>query len=64
MGLMNDPGIVRNRLKINAAISNARCFLAIQKEFGIFCAYLRNFLPKGQPGAFSKKGRNFSCFPC
>jgi len=47
--LMNDPGIVRNRLKINAAISNARCFLAIQKEFGSFCAYLRTFLPKGQP---------------
>jgi len=47
--LMNDPGIIRNRLKINAAISNARCFLAIQKEFGSFCAYLRSFLPKGQP---------------
>jgi len=47
--LMNDPGIVRNRLKINAAISNAQCFLAIQKEFGSFCTYLRNFLPKGQP---------------
>jgi len=47
--LMNDPGIVRNRLKINAAISNARCFLAIQKEFGSFCAYLRSFLPKGKP---------------
>ena len=47
--LMNDPGIIRNRLKINAAISNAQCFLAIQKEFGSFCAYLRNFLPKGQP---------------
>jgi len=47
--LMNDPGIVRNRLKINATISNARCFLAIQKEFGSFCAYLRNFLPNGKP---------------
>jgi len=45
--LMSNPGIVRNRLKINAAISNARCFLAVQKEFGSFCAYLRNFLPKG-----------------
>jgi len=47
--LMNDPGIVRNRLKINAAISNARCFLAVQKEFGSFCAFLRGFLPKGRP---------------
>ena len=47
--LMNDPGIVRNQLKINAAISNARCFLAIQKEFGSFCTYLRSFLPKGLP---------------
>jgi len=47
--LMNDPGIVRNRLKINAAISNAQCFLAIQKEFGSFCAYLRSFLPNGKP---------------
>ena len=47
--LMNNPGIIRNRLKINAAISNARYFLAIQKEFGSFCTYLRTFLPKGQP---------------
>jgi len=47
--LMNDPGIVRNRLKINAAISNARCFLAIQKEFGSFCTYLHSFLPNGKP---------------
>ena len=34
--LLNNPGIVRNKLKINAAISNARCFLAVQKEFGSF----------------------------
>ncbi len=47
--LMNDPGIVRNRLKINAAISNARCFLAVQKEFGSFCDYLNGFLPDGKP---------------
>ncbi len=47
--LMNDPGIVRNRLKINAAISNARLFLEVQKEFGSFCAFLRGFLPHGQP---------------
>ncbi len=47
--LMNDPGIIRNRLKIRAAISNARLFLDIQKEFGTFCDYLRTFLPGGKP---------------
>jgi DNA-3-methyladenine glycosylase I len=47
--LMNDPGIIRNRLKINAAISNARCFLAVQKEFGSFCTFIRGFLPNGKP---------------
>src|SRR5439155_26989292 len=34
--LMANPGIVRNRLKIAAAIRNARSFLAVQKEFGTF----------------------------
>src|SRR5215469_5218888 len=34
--LLADPGIVRSRAKIDAAISNARAFLAIQKEFGTF----------------------------
>ena len=43
--LMNDPGIVRNRLKINAAISNARCFLAIQKDSAVF---VRIFAPSCQ----------------
>ncbi len=33
---MSDAGIVRNRLKIAATISNARAFLAVQKEFGTF----------------------------
>lgn len=47
--LMNDPGIVRNRLKIRATISNARLFLEIQKEFGSFYNFLRGFLPDGQP---------------
>lgn len=41
--LMHDPGIVRNRLKIESAISNARAFLAVQKEFGSFAAYLWQF---------------------
>lgn len=47
--LMNNPGIVRNRLKIKAAIGNARLFLQLQKEHGSFCRYLRKFLPEGKP---------------
>ena len=42
--LMNDPGIVRNRLKIESAISNADAFLAVQKEFGSFDAYVWRFV--------------------
>jgi len=42
--LLKNPGIVRNKLKINAAISNARCFLAVQKEFGSFSNYLWQFV--------------------
>lgn len=38
--LMNDPGIIRNRLKINSAIGNARAFLAVQEEFGSFDAFI------------------------
>ena len=41
--LLSDPGIIRNRLKIEAAISNAKCFLAIQKEFGTFDTYIYQF---------------------
>src|SRR5688572_31476820 len=38
--LMSNEGIVRNRLKIAAAVQNARSFLAVQKEFGTFDRYL------------------------
>ena len=38
--LLRDPGIVRNRLKIESTVSNARAFLAVQKEFGSFTRYL------------------------
>ena len=38
--LQNDPGIVRNRLKIRAAVTNARVFREIQQEFGSFDRYL------------------------
>jgi DNA-3-methyladenine glycosylase I len=42
--LLADPGIVRNRLKIAAAIQNAKAFLAVQKEFGSFDAYVWQFV--------------------
>jgi len=41
--LMKDPGIVRNRLKIESTVANAKAFLAVQKEFGSFDAYLWRF---------------------
>jgi len=44
--LMNDAGIIRNRLKINAAIENARVILKIQKEFGSFKKWLDFYHPK------------------
>jgi len=42
--LMTNAGIVRNRLKINAAIENAKAYLAAQKEFGSFDAYIWQFV--------------------
>ena len=41
--LMADPGIVRNRRKIHAAVQNAKAFLAIQEEYGSFDRYLWGF---------------------
>lgn len=42
--LMADPGIVRNKLKIRAAINNAQRFLEVQKEFGRFSDYIWGFV--------------------
>ena len=42
--LLQDPGIVRNRQKINSAVKNARAFLEIQEEFGSFDAYIWGFV--------------------
>ena len=42
--LLADPGIVRNRLKVESAIKNAKAFLAIQKEVGSFDAYIWSFV--------------------
>jgi DNA-3-methyladenine glycosylase I len=46
--LLADPGIIRNRLKISATISNARLFLETQQEFGSFDAYIWRFVD-GRP---------------
>jgi DNA-3-methyladenine glycosylase I len=47
--LMQDSGIIRNRLKIIAAINNAKLFLKVQEEFGSFDKYLYSFMPDGKP---------------
>ncbi|MCC7387525.1 MAG: DNA-3-methyladenine glycosylase I [Phycisphaerales bacterium] len=47
--LLLDPGIVRNRLKVESAVRNAREFLAVQREFGSFDAYVWRFVdPTGE----------------
>jgi DNA-3-methyladenine glycosylase I len=46
--LLADPGIIRNRLKVAAAVTNARCFLDVQEEFGTFDAYIWRFVD-GRP---------------
>ena len=42
--LLQDPGIVRNKLKVNAAVNNAKRFLEVQKEFGSFDKYIWQFV--------------------
>jgi len=46
--LLADPGIVRNRLKVAAAIANARAFLEVRREFGSFDAFIWGFV-RGRP---------------
>jgi DNA-3-methyladenine glycosylase I len=46
--LLSDPGIIRNRAKIESAVSNARLVVDVQAEFGSFDAYLWRF-PGGKP---------------
>jgi len=41
--LLSDPGIIRNRLKVAAAVTNAKCVLKLRKEFGSFDAYIWQF---------------------
>ncbi|MFD2865813.1 DNA-3-methyladenine glycosylase I [Mucilaginibacter antarcticus] len=47
--LLQDAGIIRNRLKVRAAIKSANLFLQVQKEFGSFDNYLYSFMPDGKP---------------
>ena len=42
--LLKDEGIIRNKLKVNAAIINAQCFLEVKKEFGSFDKYIWEFV--------------------
>ena len=46
--MLQDPGLIRNRRKISAAVENARHFLAVQDEFGSFSAYIWRFVD-GEP---------------
>jgi DNA-3-methyladenine glycosylase I len=55
---MQDPGIIRNRLKIQAAISNAKHFIDIQREFGSFDKYMYTFLPEGKPIINARSGKD------
>jgi DNA-3-methyladenine glycosylase I len=41
---LQDEGIIRNRLKINSAVGNAKAFLAVQKEYGSFDRYIWDFV--------------------
>ena len=54
--LILDPSIIRNRLKIAAAVNNAQCFLQVQKEFGSFDSYCWEFVG-GEPKKNRWKGR-------
>src|ERR1700743_2515955 len=47
--LMEDTGIIRNRLKILAAINNTKLFIEVQKELDSFDKYLYSFMPDGRP---------------
>ncbi len=42
--LLQNPGIIRNRQKVNAAVGNARVFLKVQAQYGSFCAYIWDFV--------------------
>lgn len=45
--LLQDPTIIRHRLKIEAAVNNAQCFIKLRLKYGSFDAYIWSFLPQG-----------------
>jgi DNA-3-methyladenine glycosylase I len=47
--ILQDPGIIRNRLKVVSAVNNAKLFLKVQQEFGSFDTYLYSFMPNQKP---------------
>ena len=47
-GLLNNPGIIRNRLKVRSSVNNARAFIDVRKEFGTFNKYIWQYV-KGRP---------------
>lgn len=54
--LLQNPGIVRNRQKIEAAVNNAKRFLEVQEEFGSFDCYMYSFMPGNKPLKNSPNG--------
>ncbi len=59
-GLLNDKGIIRNKLKVNSVVTNAKAFLEIQKEFGSFSKFIWGFV-NGKP--IQNKWRKFEDIP-
>ena len=59
-GLLENPGIIRNKLKVHATISNAQAFMEVQKEFGSFSDYIWGFV-NGQP--IKNKLKNYKNAP-
>lgn len=55
--ILQDPAVVRNRLKVESAVSNAKAFIAVQKEFGSFSDYIWGFVGgKPMQNKFRKDG--------
>ena len=59
--LLNDSGIIRNRLKVASAIRNAQSFISIQEEFGSFDEYIWQFVPGSKP--IKNRWKNLSQVP-
>ena len=58
--LLNDAGIIRNRLKIRSTVQNARAFIDVRKEFGTFSRYIWAFVD-GKP--VQNRWKNMKCLP-